>query len=620
MQRPKELWRVRIVSVLASVSSLALGSCADEITRPGTASGLTTPPSTAVSARAPVLAAVAAPPTFVFVSRGGVGLLDHDFKCHETSSSVTHAVGSIRRSTGPASSSHTYQFRVTSNTQISYNAHIEVYVVGPPGTRYHIDRFLSASVSASLAPPVSGFDRAKASITNPQIGVDFLGRAGNASLSRGRSDSFDGVSGSRTIPCFGTTYSSVIASGWNIQATVWDYSDESDGARGSAHSTLQASYSGYIPGRDPVPSDQDGDGVPDPIDRCDDTAAGAVVDANGCSQAQLDSDLDGICNPGASSSLCNGSDNCPSLANPTQEDSNQDGVGDACEEPLSIEVAVGQTVFQPVLARCFNAITQTAVLSGGPCTGAPAARTDRTTGEVRVTRGATPIPNQSVTLSSVPIENTGGHGHPNRPRGRFVTVGGSLAPTLTVTTDASGKASFVYQTSGVSGREEVKGELSSGKSDAAPVTIRLFEALGTLVPLNPLWAIKENSDHGGIPNSYLQPGSQAVFDNIVAAYFAEVPESERFQGSPGKFVVTDMSLPEGGLYDWQFTWSNPHKLHRTGQDIDVRITNLHPAGLARLYRICRRYGASCQYEGSPPHLHIYTFWDRRNAVGFDRGG
>ena len=82
--------------------------------------------------------------------------------------------------------------------------------------------------------------------------------------------------------------------------------------------------------------DDDNDGVANGSDLCPQTGpAGSPdpVDVNGCSAVQVDPDLDLICDdPGTTSSFCTGTDNCPSIYNPGQEDWDSDGTGDMCED------------------------------------------------------------------------------------------------------------------------------------------------------------------------------------------------------------------------------------------------------------------------------------------------
>ena len=114
--------------------------------------------------------------------------------------------------------------------------------------------------------------------------------------------------------------------------------------------------------------DNDNDGVFDAVDLCPATAPAAVVDPNGCSNAQVDADGDGICNPGALSvgpAGCTGTDNCPSDFNPAQTDSDGDGAGNACDpSPLGICGGLLVTILGTAAGETINGTGGADVIDG----------------------------------------------------------------------------------------------------------------------------------------------------------------------------------------------------------------------------------------------------------------
>lgn len=94
--------------------------------------------------------------------------------------------------------------------------------------------------------------------------------------------------------------------------------------------------------RDGFSSDSDGDGVLDEDDNCisipnaDQTDSDADGYGDACDSCS-DTDHDGVCTP---------QDNCPTVPNPGQADTNGNGVGDACEAhgPLSANAGPDQTL------------------------------------------------------------------------------------------------------------------------------------------------------------------------------------------------------------------------------------------------------------------------------------
>ncbi len=248
---------------------------------------------------------------------------------------------------------------------------------------------------------------------------------------------------------------------------------------------------------------------------------------------------------------------------------------------------------------------------------------------VRLTCDTVPIKNAKVNIKVDVQKNTGGHTHDpaGRPRGRLKWNGQETRltdakPSITVKTDDDGRAHLTFKPGkAITCDGKITRYDSAGQCDGYGIAgIYRITASSVRVPDRKAEVAVEAKVDGlshldGDPNYVNDVGaaSHTSGDNATdstkqrlhafASAFRDVqmehnkvlvacgappgPPPEHFtkplqlqQWPIYPLWVIDVSLPFGGQYDWQATWSTPHQTHGRGDGVDLSVHNRILSGQA----------------------------------------
>ncbi|HSN93174.1 MAG TPA: hypothetical protein VLS93_18235, partial [Anaeromyxobacteraceae bacterium] len=223
---------------------------------------------------------------------------------------------------------------------------------------------------------------------------------------------------------------------------------------------------------------------------------------------------------------------------------------------------------------------------------------------------------------------SGGHtGHDtNRPPGRIETANGrsagatgpGVAGALSDGTGSSGILGIAYLAPEASGETEIEvrgGAVIDGvrvSTDPARVTIRVgIDGLARVAGqgLNVLHGSNMHGDNNGYGTPAMGVALRGLATRFAAALEATAPPGTQSPPVP-TLVITAISLPRGGLFDFKSEWTKPHVSHRFGDDadVDMGLTEDQKKALAGVLNFA---GFDTPEEAARPSEPSATHWHLR---------
>lgn len=213
------------------------------------------------------------------------------------------------------------------------------------------------------------------------------------------------------------------------------------------------------------------------------------------------------------------------------------------------------------------------------------------------------LPNCDVQLNPTAVAGSGGHVHnTNRPKGTFNpdhgnTGASGFLPVAYTSPEASGITS-VNLTGSVNGTPLIPGVFTIGVEFDG---LQLASGDGLIIDT----ASQMHDNNNGFASADMISGIQDLpgdfADRLSQSHITTVPAIE----------FTALSLPQGGLFDFQNEWRPPHVSHRFGNDGDIAIRNLTRAQRAALAWAITTNGFTTPVPGERPSDPNATHWHIR---------
>ncbi len=236
------------------------------------------------------------------------------------------------------------------------------------------------------------------------------------------------------------------------------------------------------------------------------------------------------------------------------------------------------------------------------------------------------VPNCDITIEWRARSGSGGHVHDtNRPPGEFKAetgdTGGSIEPgppgEVNGNSGSDGFLKVTYtapEASGVTdltvrGVAVVFGIPLRFGPDRFTLGVRfggLARAAGAGLQVNTQSNMHDSNN--GFANGTLRTGLQ----NMAANFAARLGQLGVPPAQVPTIIVTAISLPEGGLFDFDTEWRPPHISHRFGRHADVFVENLAATQQVALANAVQEAGLTTPYAVESPanpaanHWHVFA--------------